>query len=69
MSRYRKKWRPVYILPVVHCKRIAIFGLVAAHSTRMILNNVQTKWFLSRKYSLQMGLHGGIVSSNTKKEK
>ena len=42
ISRYRGKWRPVYILRDVHCKRIAIFGL-AAHSTRAILKIVLTE--------------------------
>ena len=32
-----------YILPDVHCKRIVIFGLVAAHSTRAILKIVLTE--------------------------
>ena len=64
MSFYREKWQPVYILADEYCKQIAIFGLVAAHSTRAILKIFLTE-FLKRKYSLQMCLQGGIVSSNT----
>ena len=37
MYCYREKWRPVYILADVHCKQNAIFGLVAAHATHVIL--------------------------------
>ena len=43
MSHYREKCDPFTFRADVHCKGIAVFGLVAAHSTRMILKIVLTE--------------------------